>query len=199
MSTMEVVTATIRQEHHALDSVLMVLQRLLHDVDERCSEPDFPLFAAALYYIDDFPERCHHPKEDQYLFDVLRRRTTRYDSQLDELQGEHVRSAQMVGYLHRTLVHYLGGAPDGLKRFRDAVDAYAELLRDHMHKEDRLLESMPGHFADADWNAIASAFDTNDDPMFGANRREEFDRLFHRIQNLLPRKLKLPVPDNRAG
>jgi len=199
MGEFEVVTTTLQQEHHALSVVVAAMQRMLHDIHARRGEPDFGLFAAALYYIDDFPGRCHHPKEDEFLFATLRRRTSRHDAVLDELQAEHVRSEQLVAYLHRALVHYQGGAPGGLRLFRDAVDAYANLLGDHMRKEERLLEDMQAHLNDADWSAIAVAFESNDDPLFGKSRRSEFDRLFHRIQNRLPRKLKKPARDGRES
>jgi branched-chain amino acid transport system ATP-binding protein len=193
MSAKDVVTATIKQEHYALGMVMAVLQRLLGDIAERRAEPDFALFAAALYYIDDFPERCHHPKEDEYLFKALRGRTKRHNAVLDDLQAEHVSGAQMVGYLHQALTHYQGGAPEGLERFRAGVDAYAAMLRDHMHKEDALLAQASDDLTGEDWSRIAAAFDANDDPLFGKNRRSEFNMLFLRILNLLPSKMSMPL------
>lgn len=193
MSARDEVKATIQREHYALGMVTAMLQRLLGDVAAGRAQPDFALFATALYYIDDFPERCHHPKEDEYLFKALRARTTRHNAVLDELQAEHVRSAQMVAYLHQALTHYQGGAPQGLERFRDAVDAYAALLRDHMHKEDELLAQAPDHLTAQDWARIAAAFEANEEPLFGKNRRSEFNALYVRILNLLPGKMKAPL------
>ena len=193
MSARDVVTATIKQEHYALGMVMALLQRLLGDIAAGRGEPDFALFAAALYYIDDFPERCHHPKEDEYLFKALRSRTVRHNVVLDDLQAEHVRSAQMVGYLHQALTHYQGGAPEGRERFCAAVEAYATMLRDHMHKEDELLAQAPDDLAEEDWSRIAAAFDANDDPLFGKNQRAEFNKLYLRILNLLPSKMSMPL------
>ncbi|MGQ0751183.1 MAG: hypothetical protein ACT4PS_11660 [Betaproteobacteria bacterium] len=44
-----------------------------------------------------------------------------------------------------------------------------------------------------DWQRIAAAFEANDDPLFGANGREEFRKLYLRIMNLLPRKVRLQL------
>jgi branched-chain amino acid transport system ATP-binding protein len=197
MGAREVVTATIKQEHYALGMVLSTLARLLDDIAAGRGEPDFALFAAALYYIDDFPERCHHPKEDEYLFKALRTRTSRHDALLDDLQAEHVRDAQMVGYLHQALTHYQGGAPQGLERFRAAVEAYAAMLSEHMRKEDGLLEQAPADLTEEDWARMAAAFDANDDPLFGKNRRAEFNKLYLRILNLLPGKMRAPLRGGR--
>lgn len=189
----DVAVATITQEHHALGVVMEMLQRLLVDIGKQHAEADFALLAAALYYIDDFPERCHHPKEDEHLFKTLRSRTSAFNAVLDDLQAEHVRSAQMNGYLQRALVHYQGGAPEGYKRFKNAVDAYAGMLRDHMRKEEELLAQARDRLIEEDWQEIAAAFDANDDPLFGANRREEFRKLYLRIVNQLPRKMRLQL------
>lgn len=200
MSPYDIAADTIKHEHRALAAVMEVLQRLLADIGKQHAEPDFALLAAALYYIDEFPERCHHPKEDEFLFNALRRRTAEFNTVLDELQADHVRSAQMVGYLERALVHYQAAAPDGFVRFREAVDAYAVLLREHMRKEEQMLKRSRVVLDETDWQRIAAAFQANDDPLFGAHGRDEFHKLYLRIINLLPRKLRLHLqqPDAQA-
>jgi len=183
--------AVIEAEHRALATVVAALQRLLTDVRQGLAEPDFRLLAAILYYIESFPEGQHHPKEDEYLFKALRARTREGAAVLDELQGEHVRTGQMMGYLAQTLVRYQGGAHDGLDSFTAAVDAYAALLRDHMRKEERVvLPLADAHLMESDWAAMAAAFTENRDPLFGEEASQEMRRLRHRIVNLLPRKMK---------
>jgi len=189
--------ATIREEHRTLGKVMKVLQQLLAGVAVQHAEPDFALYSAALCYIADFPERCHHPKEDEYLFEALRRRTADFNAVLDELQAEHIRGAQMLDQLQCALVHYQGGAPGGLGLFRTAVDAYCAMLSEHMRKEEVLLVQAQDRLAEEDWSRIASAFEANDDPLSGGNRREEFRRLYSRILNLLPRRMKVPAQHAR--
>ena len=45
---------------------------VVHDIRDRGTHPNFELLGAMIYYIDTVPERFHHPKEDQYLFRLLR-------------------------------------------------------------------------------------------------------------------------------
>ena len=91
--------AIIREEHRMLRSVMHALEQVVQEMLTRHADADHALIACMLYYIDDFPERCHHPKEDEYLFRLLRERTSSADALLDELQAQHVRSAQMMAYL----------------------------------------------------------------------------------------------------
>ncbi len=183
--------AIIREEHRMLRGVMQTLEQVVQELLTHHIDADPALIACMLYYIEDFPEHCHHPKEDEYLFRLLRERTSSADAMLDELQAQHVRSAQMMAYLQRSFVHWLGGAPDGLRHFADAVESYAAFLSDHMEQEEnRVLPLAEQHLLPGDWQAIDAAFRANRDPLGGEQLQQEFRKLRQRITNLLPRKLK---------
>ena len=71
------------------------------------------------------------------------------------------------------------------------------MLGEHMRKEEVLLVQAQDRLAEEDWSRIASAFEANDDPLFGDNRRKEFHRLYSRILNRLPRRMKVPAQHAR--
>ncbi len=174
---------TIRAEHATLCRIAKALQQIMHDVAGRRAAADFGLLAAILYYLDIFSESCHHPREDEYLFRSLRQRTTCADALLDELQSQHIRSAQLMAYAEQAFVHYQGGAPDGLKLFVDAVDAYAALLEDHIRQEEsQAFPLAEQHLVSDDWSALAAAFGAQFDKRSG----QDFDALQQRIIALLP-------------
>lgn len=188
----ETAIAVIEQEHRALQTAVDALRRLVHHVSKGWAQADFELFSAILCYIDTFSERCHHPKEDEYLFRLLRGRTAAADALIDELRAEHERSARMTAALARSLVHYQGGAAGGLAEFSEAVDSYANLLSAHIRKEEEQLFLLAGRYlTPEDWQAISAAFQANDDLLFGDNATREFRRMRHRILNLAPRKLRI--------
>jgi hypothetical protein len=64
----------IHDEHRAIAAILHGMLYLIREIRDRGAKPNFDLFGAMIYYIDAFPERLHHPKEDMYLFRVLRTR-----------------------------------------------------------------------------------------------------------------------------
>ena len=184
----------LRDEHRALARVLEALETLTAETAEETAALDFTLLAAMLYYIDAVPERLHHPKEDRYLFAALRIRDPSQATLIDRLEREHQRSPQLIGELERALVHWQGGAPYGLERFARALGDLSEFHWTHMRaEENELLPLAERALTEADWTRIAEAFCANEDPLFGLRRRQEFDRLYQRIINLSPRKLKLSV------
>jgi hemerythrin-like domain-containing protein len=65
---MEKAIRTIRDEHRSISAVLSGLRALALVAREGKLRPDFGVFHAMIYYIDAFPERMHHPKEDAHLF-----------------------------------------------------------------------------------------------------------------------------------
>jgi hemerythrin-like domain-containing protein len=194
MSVTDIAFATIQAEHRALSAVLHTFQELLGKVEAGYGAPDFGLFSAMLYYIDDFQERCHHPKEEAYIFESLRAVTSEFDGALNELQAAHVKGAQAVSRLHQCLVFYQGGAPGGIGVLKAGVDDYVARMHEHMSCEEALFERSRAFITERDWARIAAAFDENDDPLFGNNRRMEFGRLYQRILVLAPHKLKQGMP-----
>lgn len=183
--------AIILEEHRSLRDVVHTLQRLVEEIGKQHADADFQLIACMLYYIDSFPERCHHPKEDEFLFRLLRERTAGADALLDELQAQHVRSAQMMTHLQQLFVHYVGGAPEGPRQFADAVVAYAAFMSGHMEREESgVLPLAEKHLKPGDWQQINAAFRTNQDPLAGAYMQREFHKLKQRILTQLPGKFK---------
>src|SRR5215212_5871599 len=97
---------TIKHEHRALSQVLELLRHLVHDIAIEHTEADFNLLSVALYYLDEFPSRLHHPKEDRFLFAAIRRHTKDFDDVLHQLEAEHASDAGAILELYRLLVQF---------------------------------------------------------------------------------------------
>ena len=80
---MTLATTIIRDEHRALASVVKGLQFLVQEIQNRGQTPDFPLLQSIVSYIEQFPDKLHHPKEDQSLFPALRLRHPAAAAELD--------------------------------------------------------------------------------------------------------------------
>lgn len=177
----------IEDEHRSLAAVIHGLKYLVNQARGSRSEPDFTLLWSMLYYIEAFPEKLHHPKEDQYLFARLKARTREGDEVIAELEQQHVDGAAHVKALEQTLRRYQAGMSNGLDEFADAVEKFAEENWKHMSLEEKVVMPLAKKYLTAeDWVAIAEAFGENGDPQFGAEPDEEFSKLFSRIVNLAP-------------
>jgi hemerythrin-like domain-containing protein len=187
--------AVIRDEHRSLVAVLQGLQFLVRDIRDRGVEPDFDLFSLIVDYVEIFPEKLHHPKENDYLFKAVRARTAEANAVLDELEREHARCDELIRSLRHALARYRVGGAQGYEAFAAAVEDYLDFHWKHMRKEEDVVIPLAERvLTDADWTTIDAAFKANDDPLFGPQPRQEFRTLFQLIVTRAPAPLGVGAP-----
>ena len=177
----------IRDEHRSIAAVLDGMQHLVRQIRERKTKIDPKVFRAMLYYLDTFSERMHHPKEDRYLFEPLRRRGAGADALIAELEKEHAGGAQSLRRVEQCLIRYEEGGDKEFPEFAQEVDRFVDGYWDHMRKEEEhvfpLAEKL---FSAEDWDAIDRAFAENADPLERDRDEKDFRKLFSRIVSLAP-------------
>ena len=178
----------IMDEHQALGAVLHAMRHLIGELGAGRLRPDFALLRAMVHYLEAYPEKRHHPKEDQYLFAPLKRRTAEGAAVLARLEREHAEAEARINALETALAAYTHAPATGLAAFAQAFEAYAAFYREHMLLEEReVLPLVVAHFTEADWAAAAAGFAANADPLAGTREGEEdFGRLFSRLTAAAP-------------
>jgi hemerythrin-like domain-containing protein len=177
----------ILDEHRSLAAVTHGLRFLVREMREKNLEPEGKLLWSMLYYIDSFPQKLHHPKEEAYLFRRLKMRTRAADKAIAELEDQHRAGAEHVKALEMALGRYQAGAPGGREEFMTAAERFADEIAVHMALEENVVIPLAKeHLKAEDWVEIADAFGMNGDPRFGAEPDHEFRSLFSRIVNLAP-------------
>jgi hemerythrin-like domain-containing protein len=170
---MSSIIQTLREEHRNIRQLLDLLNDQIEKI-AMASDPNYDLLQAVANYFCDYPDRCHHPKEDV----VFR-----------QLQARHPVEARTVGDLARE--HR--DAYARVRRFRDNIEA---IFRDEVMPRDTVVSA--GHsFVDAerahmkmeediffpvavsalneeDWKIIDGNLTKMRDPLFGQLVEEEF-------------------------
>jgi hemerythrin-like domain-containing protein len=183
---------TIRAEHRTLAAVIHNLKDLLAEVHAQRMKVDFPLLWSMVYYIDAFPDRLHHPKEDEWLFRLLRLRTHEADALIDELQRQHMHEPQALGEIRRCLDNVEAGVQGSMDTLMRTVATYAEFTWRHLKTEEHeLIPLAESHLTEADWNEIAQAFAQNADPLIGFGEAGAFHQRFREIVERTPAPLGL--------
>lgn len=176
----------IQDEHRSITAIVEALRQIVTEVTAGHAAADFDLLHAMFRYIEVFPERLHHPKEDDYLFARLRVRRPDAAPLLDRLHGEHVRGREAFAELEAALERYERDA-SALPDFAARVERYAQFHWQHMRREeDDVLPLAREALTAEDWEAIDAAFASNDDPIVGVSASREFRTLFRRIVTLAP-------------
>jgi len=177
----------IREEHQSLAAVLHGLLYVVRGIRAHQTEPDFSLLGAMVYYIDTFPERFHHPKEDAWLFRLLQLRHPDARDLIDRLQSEHRAGAVKLRQLEQSLLRYQEGGRAEFAVFAAAVESFVAFERNHMRSEEtEVIPLAQKYLTPSDWAKIDAAFLDHTDPLLGEAVRDDFVGLFRRIVNLAP-------------
>ena len=181
----------IQDEHRSLAAVVRGLVQL---VEQSCADKsalNVELVLSMIHYIDAFPERLHHPKEDAYLFQLLSTRTNACDTAISELRAQHTSGGELVRAMQSAVESYAKAAGDpaeALAHVHTVVTVFAEAQWAHMNLEEgTILPMARKHLTDPDWSTIYKAFSVNGDPRFDAELGEGFKTLYTRLMNLAGR------------
>lgn len=175
----------IKQEHRNLFRVVNVLDQMLRH-QKAGDQPDFAFMEEVLSYIENFTDRYHHPKEDQFLFKALMRRNPEAAAIIEELEEEHRNCPASLQQLKVLLAAYKADASHR-EAFQEASAAYLKFQTKHLQKEEGVVIPMAQRaLTDEDWAEIDAAFANNDDPVFGPKGRAEVRSMYSRIVNEAP-------------
>lgn len=172
----------IRDEHAAVAAMLRSLLQLLERGPEDEPERFFDVLRAMLFYIDEFPERRHHPKESDLLFPKLARVAPELMPVIRKLEDEHLSGEQRVRELQHQLLAWELLGESRRPAFEAAARRYVEFYLAHMRTEERELLPVAQKLLDPQERAqLDAAFEAQRDPLAGGERDPAYDRLFTRI------------------
>ena len=184
-SASEAAIAVIKDEHRAIAAVTSGLRIMA--VRIRAGEMvDIVFLESMLRYIREFPDTLHHPKEEQYLFDRLARRTDETQELIAGLTAEHHEGAELLVELEQRVARCREMADSTeWSTLANALDRFVDAQWRHLSTEEKLiLPAARHHLTDADWREIEDAFRANGELRRGSDSDEGYRRFFTRLMNL---------------
>ena len=175
----------IKDEHRNLWRLAITLDQVIEEM-EQTQKADPAFIGSVLDYFEHFMDGCHHRKEDEHLFRLLRLRSESAAPLLDRLQAEHRNAPHNLAALRLQLADTAAGRStvDGLT---EALRLYLNDQKAHIRTEEQDIYPLAREvLTPADWAEIDAAFLDNDDPVFGSAARAEFRELFHKVASLAP-------------
>ncbi|MBC7599970.1 MAG: hemerythrin domain-containing protein [Polaromonas sp.] len=184
----------IRDEHAALAAVLRSLVLMIDRGPGDAPERFFDVLRAMLFYIDEFPERRHHPKESDLLFPRLARAVPGLMPVIQRLEAEHMSGEGKVRELQHLLLAWELIGESRRSAFTDTARVYVAFYLAHMQTEETQLLPVAQQVLSADdWAALDEAFLRERDPLAGGLRDPCYDRLFSRIVLTAPAPIGVGV------
>ena len=173
----------IHEEHAALAAMLQSLRMMIQRGPGDAPESFFDVLRAMLFYIDEFPERLHHPKESELLFPRVLARAPQLKDTLDRLERDHAHGEATVRELQHQLLAWELLGESRRSVFELATLRYLDFYLEHMKLEETaVLPEAQKVLSPQDWALLDAAFVSNNDPLTGRHPRDPvYDRLFTRI------------------
>ena len=178
----------IRDEHASLAAMLQSMRMLVEKGPDTSRTVFFDVVRAMLFYIDEYPERLHHPKESNLLFPKVVRASPKVLGAIDRLERDHMYSEKAARELQHLLLSWelLGAARR--PAFEEAFKKYVDFYLDHMRLEEEvILPEAEASLSAQDWAEVDAAFEQNADPLTGKYPpTAEYEKLFSLIVQRAP-------------
>lgn len=183
----------IRDEHSSLAAMLRSMLMMVERGPGDNPQNFFNVLRAMLFYIDEFPERLHHPKESDLLFPRVVRAAPAVMDAVARLESDHINGEKSVRELQHLLLAWelLGDLRKPV--FAEQCKRYVDFYLEHMRLEETvILPEAEKVLTDAEWQELDAAFAKNCDPLTGKYPPDPaYDRLFTRIVMRAPAPIGL--------
>jgi hemerythrin-like domain-containing protein len=170
----------LREEHRNIEKLLAVLEQELGIFDRR-ERPDYETLQAVVDYFEEYPARCHHPKEDM-IVDILAARDPAAARAVGDVHDDHRQEAARLRRLAHTLESVRTGAELPRQTVDEVVREFIAHERRHIELEERaLFPAALNVLRPADWARIDARMSDARDPLFNGMVEQKFCALAQRI------------------
>jgi hemerythrin-like domain-containing protein len=176
------VAQVLKHEHQVINLMLDGVRRELTELRE-VGTFDFPKLERILDFGRNFIDRCHHVKEEKYLFTKLEEKGQPGDrGLLAELLAEHKQGREHLAAISEAILRAQAGDQKALQAVAGHVRSYLELLTDHIDKENEQLIPMTERLlSKAEQEGVGKAFEDFEAQEMGPDVHEKYHALAHEL------------------
>jgi hemerythrin-like domain-containing protein len=170
----------LRQEHRNIESLLRVLEREL-SVFDRGERPDYEIVLAVIDYFKDYPDCCHHPKEDM-IVEKLEARDPVAAATIGDLEAEHQEETKRLRRVAQAVERVLSDQDLVRENVANIIRDFINHERQHMAMEERVVfPAALSALQPEDWADIALKLAGQYDPFYQPGFEEKFNRVRRNI------------------
>jgi|SRR5208282_628253 len=170
-------TEQLRHEHEAVVLVLSILDKLCQRlVNGEEVNPEH--FGQVLEFIQVFADKCHHGKEEEFLFPALEAAgIPKAGGPLGVMLGEHEHGRELIRQIAASWQKYQSGDRAAAAGLIASARNYIALLNDHIFKENNILFPMADARLSVDMQEkLLKQFDRLEVERIGTGKHEQFHK-----------------------
>lgn len=153
---MNTATKNLEDDHVHILKLIEVMERVIGS-----DNPDFSHIESMVDIIRNFADGLHHAKEENLFFPFLAKRGfSLSQGPVAVMLNEHARGRDFVKGIAENIALYKGGNMTALGKIYSNMAGYAELLKNHISKENNILFRMADNaLTDSDQQDLLKQFD----------------------------------------
>lgn len=168
-------TQDLRKEHDSILHVLDILDKMLISTSKDDAEK-MRYFNEVVYFLKTFADKCHHGKEEDYLFvELVEKGIPKEGGPVGVMLEEHKLGRRYISEMADAL------AEKKLTDFEVAARGYADLLRHHIEKENNILFEMADNvISEEEQDDLFEKFEKHEEEVIGHGVHEELHSMIHK-------------------
>ena len=178
-------TDALRTEHRAVSLMLEIMEAISVRINSGQSVQRQDL-DNMIDFLSVFVDQCHHAKEEQILFPELELAGLgKNEGPIGAMLAEHELGREYVRIIKKGLLNYGSADPSQLKDITNSMQAYIELLNEHIHKENDILFEMADKLlSNEDQDRIYYQFEELEEEVIGLGKHEELHKMLDKLSNI---------------
>ena len=181
-------TEILEEEHRVIQSMAASLAMVGEDLEKGKTVPTNTLRILS-QFLDIFVMRCHHRKEEAYLFTVLQtKRVPTTGCPLAVLHDEHAKVQTLVSQFADSVEQYAATSGEARASLGKTIHGLLALLPGHIWKEDYLLLPMADKLlSPQEQESLVSQFEQVESEL-GPGIHHGFERLAEDLEEVVRRQ-----------
>ena len=173
----------LRWEHRDIEKLLSVLEQELN-VFARAERPDYEVIQAVIEYFKQYPDTCHHPKED-VIYEKFKALAPGRAASITDLQSEHREGAERLHRVALVIDNVINDQDLLRENVNNIVRDFIDSERKHIALEDEIVfPAILETLKPADWADIALILADKYGPPSKADFEEQFSTVRRNILEL---------------
>jgi hemerythrin-like domain-containing protein len=177
---MKLTLELLYKDHDDLRRILYLLEQLLIDV-YRGSSQNYPMVQRLLAYIQDHPERVHHPAEEAIISVIFKNGLSnrKFREDVNTLMKDHSEIEDLIRNAVEAVGSMLVSTNPDITDFGNKLSTLINRQRSHLlFEEMNVYPYIAEHLGNEDWGEISALIPDYEHPIFGDQVKKEHELIF---------------------
>lgn len=172
----------LHNDHRRFQRLFQCLKQEILSLRGGSQRPvDLAVLLDAIDYIQTYPEKWHHPVEDQICQCLLQKKISQH-RQVAAILAEHEQLEQLTEQLSQQIYSVASDCTLPITELIDIAEEFVLQQSAHIDSENLLLYPLiEKYLTDTDWCAIETGVAASVDPLFDTPQQERYETLYQHL------------------